>query len=186
MSENLRNYTKAIYTMDAVVQRVPDSVWEQQSPCDEWSAKQVLGHFVGATHSVAAAAMGEQSPERKSEAETAGSDPKATWAASRDALLAALDHPGALGQDFHGPFGPGTVDSFLGIHAIDCLLHAWDIAKTAGIDAHLPADIAAAGAAGLASFGDAVRAPGIFGPAIEVDSDDPVTRLVAIAGRNPA
>jgi hypothetical protein len=45
--------------------------------------------------------------------------------------------------------------------------------------------MAAAGAAGLASFGDAVRGPGLFGPAVEVETDDPVARLVAIAGRNP-
>jgi uncharacterized protein (TIGR03086 family) len=167
------------------VQRVPDSIWEQQSPCEAWSAKQVLGHFVWGANRVAAAAAGEPAPEAKSEAEIAGADPKATWAASRDALLTALDHPGALGKEFNGPFGTGTVDSFLAIHAVDCMLHTWDIATTAGVDAHLPVDMAAAAATGLASFGDAIRGPRLFGPAVEVDSDDPVTRLVAIAGRSP-
>jgi hypothetical protein len=100
-------------------------------------------------------------------------------------VLAALDHPGALDRDFNGPFGPGTVDGFLQIHAVDCMLHTWDIATTAGIDAHLPVDMASAAAIGLASFGDAIRSPRLFGPAVEVESDDPVTRLVAIAGRNP-
>ncbi len=185
MSENLRNYTKAVYTMDAVVQRVPDSVWDQQSPCELWSAKQVLGHFMRAGQHIAAAASGQSGADERSEAEVAGADPKATWAASRDALLAALDHEGALAQSFNGPFGPGTIDDFLAIHAMDCLLHTWDIAKTAGIDACLPVDMAAAGAAGLASFGDAVRGPGLFGPAVDVETDDPVARLVAIAGRNP-
>ena len=186
MSENLRSYTKAIYTMDAVVQRVPDSVWDQQSPCEQWSAKEVLGHVMRATQSVTAAATGGTFPGDRTEADVAGVDPRATWAQSRDALLAALDQPGAIDQNFNGPFGPGTIDSFLAIHSIDCLLHTWDIAKTAGIDAHLPVDMAAGGAAGLAALGDAVRGPGLFGPAVEIDSDDPVARLVAIAGRNPA
>ncbi|MEP7114365.1 MAG: TIGR03086 family metal-binding protein [Ilumatobacteraceae bacterium] len=186
MSENLRNYTKAIYTMDAVVQRVPDSVWDQQSPCDQWSAKEVLGHFMWGTQNLTAAASDGTFPDKQTESQVAGSDPKASWAASRDALLTALDHQGALDKNFNGPFGPGTVDSFLAVHAIDCLLHTWDIAKTAGIDSHLPADLAAAGAAGLASLGDGARGPGLFGPAVEVESDDPVANLVAIAGRNPA
>ena len=185
MSENLRSYTKAIYTMDAVVQRVPDSIWDQQSPCELWSAKQVLGHFMRAAQHIAAAASGQSGPDERSEVDVAGADPRAAWAASRDALLAALDHEGALAQQFNGPFGPGTVDDFLAIHAMDCLLHTWDIAKTAGVDACLPADMAAAGAAALASFSDAVRSPGFFGPAVEIETDDPVARLIAIAGRNP-
>jgi uncharacterized protein (TIGR03086 family) len=186
MSENLRTYTKAIYTMDAVVQRVPDAAWDQQSPCEEWSAKEVLGHMIWAMQNLTAAATDGQFPSKTTEAETSGADPSATWAASRDALLAALDHDGAIYKSFNGPFGPGTIDDFLAIHAIDCLVHTWDIARTAGIDAHLPVDMAAAGAAGLASLGDSVRVPGLFGPAVEVESDDPVTRLVAITGRNPA
>ncbi len=105
---------------------------------------------------------------------------------ARDALLAALDQEGAIHKPFNGPFGPGTIDSFLAIHSMDCLIHTWDIAKTAGIDAHLPPDMAAAGAAGLASLGDGIRAPGLFGPAVVVESDDPVTRLIAIAGRDPS
>jgi uncharacterized protein (TIGR03086 family) len=186
MSENLRTYTKAIYTMDAVVQRVPDSVWDQQSPCENWCAKEVLGHFMWGMQNLTAAATQGNPPTRTSEAEVSGSDPKASWATTRDALLTALDHEGAIYNTFNGPFGPGTVDDFLAIHSIDCLLHTWDIAKTAGIEAHLPADMAAAGAAGLAALGDGVRAPGLFGPAVETEADDPVSRLVAIAGRNPA
>ncbi len=185
MSENLRTYTKAIYTMDAVVQRVPDAVWDQQSPCEKWCAKEVLGHFLWGMQNLTAAASDGHFPAKTTEAEVSGTDPKATWAATRDALLTALDQEGAIYKNFNGPFGPGTIDSFLAIHSIDCLLHTWDIAKTAGIEAHLPADIAAAGVAGLASLGDGIRAPGLFGPAVDVESDDPVARLVAIAGRNP-
>ena len=186
MSENSRNYVKAIYTMDAVVKRTPDSAWSQQSPCDAWSARQVLGHFMWGAQNLTAAASGSTGPGEKSEADVAGADPRASWDATRDALLSALDQHGALAQPFHGPFGPSTVDDFLGIHTLDCLLHAWDIAKTAGADAHLPADLAAAGAAGIAGLGDAARSPGLFGPAVEIDSDDPAAQFVAIAGRNPA
>jgi uncharacterized protein (TIGR03086 family) len=187
MSQNLRNYTKAIYTLDAVVQRVPADCWDKQSPCDEWNARQVLGHFMWGLQRVTAVASGQAIPEARPEADVAGPDPRANWSATRDAALAALDHPGAIAQPFTGPFGPGTLDGFFGIHIVDCVLHTWDIAHTAGIDAHLPLDLVEGGAAGLAAAGDAVRAPGVFGPAVTVAADaDAVTRFVALAGRNPA
>jgi uncharacterized protein (TIGR03086 family) len=185
MSENLRNYTKAIYAMDAVVQRTPDAAWAKQSPCEAWTAREVLGHFMWGAQRVTAVATAADMPAERAEADVAGADPQSSWAATRDALFAALDHPGALARPFHGPFGPGTLDDFLGIHTMDCLLHTWDVAKTAGIAAHVPADIAAAGAAGLAAAGDALRVPGMFGPAVETKSADAVDRFVAIAGRDP-
>ena len=186
MSANLRNYVKTIYALDAVVQRTPTEAWDKQSPCDAWTAREVLGHFMWGAQRLTAAASGDATPPEKAEAEVAGTDPKSNWAITRDALLAALDHQGALDRHFDGPFGPGRIDDFLGIHTTDGLLHAWDIAKTAGIDSHIPEDLAAACAAGLASFGDGIRRPGLFDAAVAVpESADPVTKFVAIAGRNP-
>ena len=45
MSENLRNYTKAIYAMDAIVQRVPDAVWGQRVAAAIEGAPAVLGYL---------------------------------------------------------------------------------------------------------------------------------------------
>ena len=51
MSQNLRDYIKTVYTMDGVVRRVADGDWDNQSPNDEWTAKQTLGHVtVSYTH----------------------------------------------------------------------------------------------------------------------------------------
>ena len=53
MSENLRNFTKAIYGMDAVVQRVPVDAWDNGSPCEGWTARDVVGHQAGVLNGVA-------------------------------------------------------------------------------------------------------------------------------------
>jgi hypothetical protein len=78
------------------------------------------------------------------------------------------------------------VDGFLGIHQLDCMLHTWDIAKTAGIEAHLPADLAAAAVPGMRAMGDGLRGPGLFGPEVIVPATaDPVSQLLGITGRKP-
>ena len=186
MSQNLRNYTRAVYAMDAVVQRTPKDKWDAQSPCSDWTARQVIGHFMFGLQRVAAVATGADMPAEKAEADVAGPNPATSWAATRDNVFDALDHPGSLDKPFQGPFGPGSLDGFLQLHTLDCMLHTWDIAKAAGIDAHIPADMAEAGTAGLQAAGDGIRQPGLFGPAVDVAADaDPVTKFAAMAGRQP-
>jgi uncharacterized protein (TIGR03086 family) len=186
MSQNLRNYTKALYTLDAVVRRTPAHAWDKPSPCDQWTAREVLGHFMWGVKRVTAVANGDALPVEQAEADVAGPDPVAAWSLVRDAVFVALDQQGALDKAFHGPFGPGTIDGFLSIHTLDGTVHAWDIAKTAGIDGYIPTELAEAGVAGITAAGDGIRRPGLFSAALTVPADaDAVTRFIAISGRNP-
>jgi uncharacterized protein (TIGR03086 family) len=186
MSENLRNYTRAVYTVDAVVNRMPPQAWDRPSPCEGWTAREVLGHFMWGMQSITSAAHGGDRPAVRSEAEVATDEPTVAWAATRDELLAALDHQGALQRTFTGPFGPSTIDAFLAVHTLDGILHAWDIARAGGIEACVPVDLALAGTAAIEGLGDVVRQPGLFGPAVDCPADaDPVSRFVAVAGRRP-
>ena len=186
MSQNLRNYVKSVYTLDAVVQRAPQRGWDAASPCDGWTARQVLGHYLWGMKRTIALVNGTEHPAVQAEADVAGSDPNATWAALRDTVLEALDQPGVLDQVVAGPFGDMELDAYLNLPIMDGLLHAWDIATSFGQDAYLPPDLAAVGAAMIASFGDGARRPGLFGPEVEVPADaDSVTRFVAAAGRSP-
>ena len=186
VSENLRNYTRAVYTLDAVVNRMPADAWDNPSPCEGWTAREVLGHFMWGMQNLGNAALGEPAPAARAEADVATDDPATAWAATRDALFAALDREGSLHQPVDFPLGPMDIEGFMPIHTNDGLLHAWDIAHAGGIDACIPHDLAAAGTDALASYGDFVRQPGIFGPAVEVADDaDAVTKYVAMAGRQP-
>ena len=186
MSQNLRNYVKTIYTVDAVVQRAPQTGWDVQSPCEAWSAREVIGHYLWGVKRLVALANGTALPAEQAEADVAGPDPKASWLAARDAVLEALDQPGVLAKIVAGPFGDTSIDDFLNLPIMDGLLHAWDIATSFGMDAHLPEDLAEAGAAFITAFGEGARQPGLFGAAIDVPATaDAATRFVAIAGRRP-
>ncbi len=184
MSTNLRNYTKAAYALDAVVQRVDASQWDNPSPCEEWSAREVLGHVIWHTNRLAAACNGADQPAEQAEAEVAGDDPRATWSAARDSLLTALDSQGALQVPVEGPFGPSTVDASLVLSTFDAMTHAWDIAKATGQTPVIPSELAESAYEMIAAAGDAVRGPGILGPAIEAPAGaNIVDRYMALAGR---
>jgi len=183
MSQNLRNYTKAIYALDAVVNRMPQAAWDNQSPCADWSAREVLGHTIWGMNRLASVAQGGGVPAEQAEAEVAGAQPWATWAEARNNVLQALDQRGSLQREIDGPFGPSTVDGALGIFFADPLTHAWDVAQAGGIQAALPEDIASLAASNIAAAGDAVRSPGLFDAAQQAASDSVVDQLIAITGR---
>lgn len=186
MSDNLRNYTKAIYTMDAVVNRVPADKWDAQSPCEKWTAKEVLGHNIWALLQVASNAGAIDPPPEMAEAERAGNDPAAAWGGARDIVLEALDHQYVLGREVQGPFGPSSLDDSLPIMIMDLTTHSWDLAKATGQDPVIPKELATAAYHGIQGFGDNARAPGLFAPEVEVADDaDIVTKMVAMAGRQP-
>lgn len=186
MSLNLRDFTKATYTFDAVVQRVPADAWERRSPCEEWTAREVLGHVVWGMQRITAGALGHDAPAERPEAESAGDDPVATWNEAMRATLTALDQQGVLDRTVTTSFGTATIDAVLGFYPADLLAHAWDIATTAGQDAHLPADLCERFAVGIAAAGDGVRGPGRMAEPVAVAAGaDAPTRFIAQTGRTP-
>lgn len=184
MSENLRKYIKTVYALDAVVQRTPADAWDNQSPCEEWTAREVLGHTIWGMKRMTAIAQGTEHPAEQAEADVAGPNPVATWNGCRTALLAAVDTPGALQHEFDGPFGKMTLDAAMGIFFADPLLHAWDIATAVGLDPIIPADLAEVAHANLSAAGDSLRGPGMFGPEVKApDGASAIEKFVAISGR---
>ena len=186
MSENLRNYTKAVYAMDAVVQRAPSESWNNPSPCSEWTAREVLGHCIWHAKRIANAANGGDPPAEQAEADVAGPDPTQSWAEARDGVLAALDQPGVLAQVSSGPFGEQSLDSALALSAADLTTHAWDIAKATDQPAIIPEDLAQSAYEGMKAAGDMLRRPGLLDAEVDVPNDaDIVSKFVAMAGRQP-
>ena len=186
MSVNLRDFTRAAYTFDAVVRRAPSDTWERQSPCEDWTAAEVVGHIVWTMHRITAGARGRERPAEQPEADIAGDDPVATWNGAFHETLAALDRPGALDTTVDVAFGTTTIDGVLAFVPSDLLAHAWDVATAAGIDAHLPADLCERFAVGIAAAGDGVRGPGRMAAAVAVPADaDAATRFIAQTGRTP-
>ena len=183
MSENLRTYTKALYGFDAVVGRTSSDSWSNPSPCEGWTAADVVAHNIAMNNMIAGFTDGTGA---KRPDDVTLSDPAADWAAAFDNLLAALDRPGALQTVAVTPWGEMPVDKFLGFAWVDPVVHTWDLAKATGQDAVVDQALAERGAKQLARAGDSLVGPGRFKAAVEVaDGTSTLDTLVALSGRDP-
>lgn len=125
--------------------------------------------------------MGQPAPEGPSPDD----DPKAAWAATRDAVIAGLEDPAVATLEFEGRSGPQTFErSVAQFLCTDLLVHGWDVARATGQDERIDPDEAAALLAAVEPMDEMMRAPGAFGPKIEPPAGaDVQTRLLNFLGR---
>jgi len=180
MTETADRYRQNAARLSAAVDAVPTDGWESDSPCEGWTARQVLQHVVESEHGFLA--RFDRAPEVEG-------DPVRDWPVVRDAVQAALDDPDVAGTEYDGMFGrttlAATVDDFL---SPDVLVHTWDIARATGLPQHedLPEDEVRRVHGRLASLGPALRSPGVFGPEVEVPADaSEQDRFLGFIGRRP-
>jgi uncharacterized protein (TIGR03086 family) len=177
-------YRKNAAAFTAKVEHVDPDGWAAQSPCEDWSARDVVGHVVD-TSCMFLRYIGREPELQHSVAD----DPLAAWSEARDAVQAALDDPSAARQEYEGMFGTAafedSVDQFL---SADLTVHGWDLARATGQDDAMdPGEVALVHErlTGMpAHLQQAMRSPGGFGPELEAPPGaDAQTRLLAFLGR---
>lgn len=153
--------------------------WDQQSPCEEWKARDVVVHVANNLRRSGAGLGATPLAEM-----TADEDIEAAWSLSRDTFLAAL--PTAdWSAIIPGPFGPMPAEEFIGrIIASDVLIHTWDLARATGGDETLPADFVEQSYSGLKPMDAMIRRPGVFGDKTEApEGCDLQTEFLTFLGR---
>jgi len=173
-------YRRLADRFSAVLADVPDQGWAAASPCEGWSAREVVRHVVESE----AGFLGrfDRAPELRGDA-------LADWPTVRDAMQASLDDPAVAGTEYDGMFGrttfAATVDQFM---CADLVVHAWDVARAAGLPQHeeMPADEVERIHGELQGIGPAMRSPGVFGPEVPVPDDASAQdRFLGFIGRRP-
>jgi len=180
MTEVSERYQRLSDAFAAKIAAVPAAGWDAPTPCPEWTARDLVGHVVstqGRILGLAGRAIGDVPP--------VDDDPAAAFDAARGAVQHDLDDPDLATIEFEGLMGVMTletaVDRFL---CTDLVVHGWDLAHATGLDERIEPDEIARVRATTESFGDAMRSPRAFGPAVDAPSGaDDQTRLLAFLGR---
>lgn len=162
------------------LEQVPPGAWTDPSPCEDWSAHDVVKHVVDTTRGILTRLTGGDPTAPDSD-----EDLLAAWAVESAAVTAALADPARAEKPVQSMFGEQTFAELVGgALCADTLIHTWDLARATGQDDRLDAAAIEAAQAFLAPYGDAMRRPGGFGPAIEAAPDaDPQTSFLAFVGR---
>lgn len=168
--------------LDAVASAGTDAsaAWSQPSPCEGWAARDVVRHLVETQRDFLA-----RHDLDLGSAPDVDADPAAAWAEHSRRVLDVLADPAVPATAFDGHFGPTTIgDTLSQFYVWDMIVHRWDVATAAGLDAGFTDAELDAIDAGADSFGEALHMDGICKPAVEVtETADRTTVVLARLGR---
>lgn len=185
MSENLRQYTKAVFAFDHVVKLAKPTAFTRKAPCAGWTGKDVYEHGLGNLAMIKGYLNGKPIKTQPK----MGADPLGAWIRMRDQTLEGLDQPGVLQQVASQPFGPGfgdmSIDELIGFMAADLVPHVWDMARTAKVDERLEPSLVKFSLAAWKSLPeDVLRMEGMMGSKVTPEKGaDAQTKLLNFLGR---
>jgi len=123
MTELIEQHRRACEAFSQVAARVLPDQWDRPSPCTDWDARALVEHVIGFHDFLLLRPMGVRANRPRS-------DPPARWEATRIAIFAALDAPGAIDRATDLPGGgQSTPRAMLGALTTEVLVHSWDLAR---------------------------------------------------------
>jgi len=179
-SEIADRYRRLSDAFATKVAAVPDDKWDTQTPCEDWTAGDLVGHVVQ-SQGMFLGFIGKELGDIPS----VDDDPLAAWNAARAKVQTVLDDPEQAKTEFQGFTGKSTfeagADKFL---CTDLVVHGWDLARAAGLDEHIEAKDAERVRRSMESMGDALRSPGAFGAEVAPPPGaDDQQKMLAFLGR---
>lgn len=176
------HYRRLAIAFDSTVEGLNADDWEKQSPCEQWSAREVLEHVLDSEVDVATKVG--LSIDRSVDPTH---DPLGAWREVRDAMQAILDDPAKSGLTYESFGNPTTlaktVSRFL---FFDLIVHRWDIARAAGEDVRIAPEDVDSGHDFLDAMGQMFYDYGASAPALPIPDDaSPQDKLLGRAGREP-
>ncbi|MCG8656296.1 maleylpyruvate isomerase N-terminal domain-containing protein [Yimella sp. NH-Cas1] len=176
MADSLQTWTAHADPFTEVVASITD--WDAQSPCDGWTARNVVDHVVD-TEREFLTGQGFDLPNLDH------SDPSARWRAHDAKVRELLAEPGVGDKTYDGHFGPTTVGETLSqFYGFDLLVHRWDLAASHGERALLTDPELDEIDSAVTGWGEHAYAPGIFARPVDVPTDaDRQAEVLARTGR---
>ncbi len=180
MNTTLSRFNEARQPLEAVLDAVSNDHWSAPSPCEDWSAHDVLTHVIETQRGF----FGERGFDVGAGPDP-DADPAAAWRDHAQWVADVLKDDFLVAAEYTGYFGPTTMgETFTQFYVWDMLVHRWDIATAAGLDAHLTDAEVESIDQGAGAFGDNLYMEGICKPPLDGDPDsNQITRVLAKLGR---
>lgn len=161
--------------------------WDQPSPCEDWSVRDLVAHVVEEERFGPPLLAGQTLVEigDRFSGDLLGDHPLDVWRDAAADLRDAIADPAVLEAPVRLPGSPRSGQEFLLELFADHLVHTWDLARAVGGDEELPRDLVEACAAWFDAHEQAWREAGEIGPPSPVPADaDRQTVLLARFGRD--
>ena len=186
--DNVELMKQVVATTDKIVKGTDASQLDIQSPCTEWTVRDVINHITGGSTMFAVCVEEGSVPDdllgKLMGGDNLGDDYVGAWETASTRAMAAFEAPGALDKMVKLPFGEMPAGVAINIAVFDVLTHAADIARVTNQTIEDTALVETALEVGQQMIGPDLRAPGLFDreqPA--PDGATPTVRLLAFAGR---
>lgn len=165
---------------------VPDTAWDDGTPDEDWTVRDLVAHVVS-EHLWAVALLDGATVDDVGDSydgDVLGDDPAAAWDSAIAASLArwADTEDDAL---VHLSSGPTPAGEYAEQMLLDLVVHAWDLARGAGLDERLDPRCVRHVLDYVEPTADRWRSAGIFGERVDTGSDDPQDQLLGLLGRDP-
>lgn len=182
MNETTAPYGALSERLAAVADAMEPTRWNHPSPCDEWSAADVIEHLIETQRDFLV--RHDLDP---GDAPDVHGDPAKAWRAHAEQVTDLLDRPGVTETRFDGSFGPATIgDTITRFYGFDMIVHRWDVARAAGIETTFSPEELDQIENSIDSFGETLYADGICDQPVDIDPSAPrQQRLLARMGRDP-
>jgi uncharacterized protein (TIGR03086 family) len=159
---SISDYDANADRLTAVVEAAGDTDWSRPSPCEDWTAADVVAHLVDTQRDFLDKRGADMGPRPE------GAPPE-VWAAHRDAVRRATADDAFVSEEYDGYFGRTTVaDTLANFYGFDLLVHRWDLARALGRDVTWDDAELDRIEAALDGFGDALYMDGVCKPALDV------------------
>jgi uncharacterized protein (TIGR03086 family) len=181
MTDIDERYQRITGQFTARVQAVSPGAWESPSPCEGWTARDVVGHLTGWIPGFLGA-QGVDFPPVPSVQD----DPVAAWETVQATVGLALADPALAAKPVSTPFSTQSLAETVDMIVTgDVFTHTWDLARATGQDETLDPDQLQRMVVAMGAMPEeALRADGMFGPPIDVSADaDDQTKFLAYVGR---
>ena len=155
-------YDAAARPLTDVVDLVPPTAWDAPSPCEGWTARDVVRHVVETQRELFA-----RHGVDLGDAPDVDADPAGAWRTHAARVRDAVADEAVPAIAYDGHFGPTTLGATLvQFYGFDMVVHRWDLARAAGLDAGLTEAELEQLDRGADGFGDALYMDGICKPGV--------------------